>query len=257
MFALIIFMEATKPTPINWFPSYASHHKIPYGTYVLNKEFKKLFRGTEVKTINQAPYQFLQDTTKNGTYFFLNGTLNFGKEEFNELLKFVERGNDVFMSTNGASIDTLGLETKQLVSNAFKEHAYYKLLNTNLDTTTYAFDRKNSNLVFSKIDTLKTTVLGALVIKNSDTVNEATGINFIKTMHGKGHFYFHTLPLAFTNYSMLKDNNHKYVASALSYLDDSKPIFYDGYYKAGKTQITSPMHYILSSNNLRWAYYTA
>lgn len=257
MFALIIFMEATKPTPINWFPSYASHHKIPYGTYVLNKEFKKLFKDTEIQTINQSPYQFLQDTTKNGTYFFLNGTLNFGKEEFNELLKFVERGNDVFMSTNGASIDTLGLETKQLVSNAFKEHAYYKLLNINLDTTTYSFDRKNSNLVFSKIDTLKTTVLGALVIKNSDTVNAATGINFIKTTHGKGHFYFHTLPLAFTNYSMLKDSNHKYVASVLSYLDDSKPIFYDGYYKAGKTQVTSPMHYILSSDNLRWAYYTA
>jgi hypothetical protein len=257
MFALIIFMEVSKKKPINWSPSYATNHKIPYGTYVLTEQFKELFKNTTVTTINRPPYQFLKDTTQNGTYFFVNGTLNFGQEEFNELLKFAARGNDVFMSTNGATIDTLGIETKQLASNAFKEQAYYKLLNTSLDTTTYAFDRKNSNLIFSEIDTLKTTVLGKLILKNSDSIYQGSGINFIKVKHGKGQFYFHTMPLAFTNYGLLKDNNHQYVASVLSYLDASKPIFYDGYYKTGKAKISSPLHYILSSDNLRWAYYMA
>ena len=250
-------METGKKTPINWYPSYATHHKIPYGTYILTEEFKELFKNTEVRTINQSPYQFLKENQENGTYFFVNGTLNFGKAEFDELLKFVARGNDVFMSTNGAKIDTLNLETGQLATNVFNERSFYKLLNKNLDTTTYGFDKKNSNIVFKEIDTLKTTVLGNLIIKNSDSVQEATGANFIKLKHGKGEFYFHTFPLAFTNYALLKDNNHQYVASVLSYLDESKPIFYDGYYKTGKTKITSPMYYILSSDNLRWAYYTA
>ena len=257
MFALIIFMEATKPKPINWFPSYASHDKIPYGTFILSEEFKELFKDTEVRIINKVPYQFLKDTTLKGTYFFVNGTLNFGKEEFNEILKFVERGNDVFMSTNGASIDTLHLQTKQLATNVFKERSFYQLLNKHLDTTEITFDRKTSNIVFSEIDTLKTTVLGKLIIKNSDSIKEAEGINFIKYTHGKGKFYFHTFPLAFTNYNLLKDNNHQYVASVLSYIDSNKPIFYDEYYKTGKRKITSPMHYILSSDNLRWAYYIA
>jgi len=257
MFALIIFMESNKPKPINWFPSYATHHKIPYGTYVFTKEFKELFKDSEFKTIQQPPYQYLKDTTQNGTYFFVNGTINFGKDEFNELLKFIERGNDVFISTNGANIDTLSLETKKLTTSAFKEQSYFKLLNKNLDTTTYNFDNRNSNIVFSEIDTLKTTVLGKLIIKNSDSIFEGEGVNFIKYKHGKGQFYFHTFPLAFTNYSMLKGDNHKYIASVLSYIDEEKPILYDGYYKTGKTKITSPMHYILSSNNLRWAYYVA
>jgi len=257
MFALIVFMEVNKKEPINWFPSYAAHHKIPYGTYVLTEEVKELFKDTEIRRINQPPYQFLQDTTQYGTYFFVDGAINFGKEEFNELLKFVARGNDVFMSTNGATIDTLNLETKQLTTNAFNERSFYKLLNRNLDTTAYEFDKDNSKIVFSEIDTLKTTILGKLIIKNDDSVEEASGVNFIKYKHGKGQFYFHTLPLAFTNYVVLKDNNHQYVASVLSYIDESKPIFYDGYYKTGKTKITSPMHYILSSDNLRWAYYTA
>ena len=257
MFALVIFMEASKKTPISWFPSYATNHKIPYGTYVLTEELPQLFKDTEIRTIHQPPYQFLKDTTQNGTYFFVDEKLNFGKEEFNELLKFVARGNDVFISTNGANIDTLNLATKQLATNVFKERSFYRLLNKNLDTTTYAFDKKNSNIVFYEIDTLKTTVLGKLIIKNSDSVQEASGVNFIRYKHGKGQFYFHTLPLAFTNYALLKDNNHQYVASVLSYIDESKPLFYDGYYKTGKTKITSPLYYILSADNLRWAYYTA
>ncbi len=257
MFALIIFMEASKPKPINWFPSYATNHKIPYGTFVFTEEFKKLFKETEIKTITEPPYQFLKDTTQNGTYFFVDGALNFGEVEFEELLKFVARGNEVFMSTNGANIDTLNLKTKQLATSFFKEESFYKLLNKNLDTTEYMFDRKNSNIVFSEIDTLKTTVLGKLIIKDSDSIKGAEGINFIKYKHGRGQFYFHTFPLAFTNYSMLKDANHQYISSVLSYIDESKPIFYDDYYKTGKSKITSPMHYILSSDNLRWAYYTA
>jgi len=257
MFALIIFMEASKKTPISWSPSYATNHKIPFGTYVLTEELTKVFKDTEVRTINQPPYQFLKDTTQNGMYFFVDGAINFGKEEFDELLKFVARGNEVFMSTNGANIDTLNLATKQLTTNVFVEHSFYKLLNKHLDTTAYAFDKKNSNIVFSEIDTLKTTVLGKLIIQGSDSVQAASGVNFIKYKHGKGQFYFHTFPLAFTNYALLKDNNHQYVASVLSYIDESKPIFYDAYYKTGKAKITSPLYYILSSDNLRWAYFTA
>lgn len=257
MFALIIFMEYTKAKPINWFPSYASHHKIPYGTYVLDKEFKSLFKNTEVRKIKQAPFEFLKDTTLTGTYFFVDGALNFGKEEFYKLLKFVERGNEVFISTNAVTIDTLGLDTKQLTTSTFKEYSYYKLLNKYLDTTEIPFDKKTSNSFFYKIDTLKTTALGKLIIKDKDSVKVEEGINFIKYNHGKGVFYLHTFPQVFTNYGMLKDNNHTYVASVLSYINDKNTIFYDTYYKTGKERITSKMYYVLNSDSLRWAYYTA
>lgn len=249
-------MEVNKPKPINWFPSYASHHKIPYGTYVLSKELKSLFKETEIKTISKPPYQFLKDTLLNGTYFFVNGELNFGKEEFNELLEFVARGNDVFIATNGANIDTLNLETRQLATSVFKEHSYFQLLNKQLDTTVYPFDRKTSNIVFNELDTIHTTELGKLMIKNSDSVVVAEAVNFIKLKHGKGTFFFHTFPEAFTNYNLLKGQNHQYVSSILSYINPKKTIYYDAYYKAGKTKVTSPMHYVLSSDNLRWAYYT-
>ena len=110
-----LYIESTKKQPINWFPSYAAKHKIPFGTYVLKKELNNLFPSSEIKTIEIPPYIYLADTTRVGTYFFVDNALNFGDAEFFRLMKFVERGNDVFISTHGMNIDTLNFETERLL----------------------------------------------------------------------------------------------------------------------------------------------
>jgi len=258
----IIYIESIKPKEINWFPSYAAKHKIPYGTYILRNELPSLFSNKGVTDVHQSPYLFLKDSTNRGTYFFVDNALNFGKDEFNELLKFVDRGNDVFISTNGVHIDTLNVETKQLSTTAFEENAYQKLVNKSLDKKEYHFDRDFSKAYFSKTDTLKTTILGELIIKNENDSIVSSKPNFIKTKFGKGTFYLHTFPQAFTNYNMLLDNNYEYVASVLSYLNSTSSssdntILWDAYYKTGKSNISSPMYYILSSKHLKWAYYIA
>ncbi|WP_418644951.1 DUF4350 domain-containing protein [Tenacibaculum insulae] len=264
----IAYVESIKPKEINWFPSYDAKHKIPYGTYVLHKEMTTFFSEKGMRDVYQAPYLFLKDSTNKGTYFFVDGQLNFGKEEFNELLKFVKRGNNVFIASNGVNIDTLGVKSKRLSTTAFEEKAYQKLVNKNLNTSEYYFDRDFAKAYFSEIDTLKTTVLGELLIKNENDSIVSRKPNFIKTNFGKGAFYLHTFPEAFTNYNMLLNKNYEYVASVLSYLSnksekqytnfsDNSTILWDAYYKTGKSGISSPMYYILSSKHLKWAYYIA
>jgi len=252
----IIYVENSKPKPINWFPSYAAKHKIPYGTYIVRNELKNLL-GVEITDVKIPPYRFLQDTTKTGTYIFINDAVNFGKEEFNELLNFVDRGNDVFLSTHGAKIDTLGLETKNAYTVAYEQKPFFKLYNKNLSTKEFDFDRPLYNTHFKKIDTVKTIVLGKTGFINKDGERISEGINFVKYPYGKGNFFFHTFPEAFTNYYILNSSNREYTTSVLSYIDKSKPIYWDAYYKAGKSKITSPMHYLLSSKHLKWAYYMA
>ena len=251
----IIYVESTKPTPINWFPSYVSKHKMPYGTYVLHHELKNIFPKTEVNDIKIPPYIYLKDSTRKGTYVFIDEAINFGEEEFNELLKFVHRGNDVFIATHGINIDTLHLKTEQLVSAALDEYPFFKLINKNLSHKEFDFDRGLFNTTFKKVDTAFVTALGktGYVDKNDERVAE--GINFIKQRYGSGTFYFHTFPEAFTNYYILKSPNQQYTASVLSYLDPSKPILWDTYYKTGKSRIASPMHYVLITKSLKWAYY--
>jgi hypothetical protein len=251
----IMYADATKTKPISWFPSYAAKHKTPYGTYVLKTQLPSLFPNTTVREINQPPFQFLADSTRSGTYFFVNGYLNFDKAEFKRLLAFVARGNAVFVATNGANIDTLGIETQQIVTTALEENFKVALLNPAFSKDSFAFDRPSTNLVFSKIDTLKTTALGKLMVTNEDNEAVSEGVNFIKHKHGKGTLYFHTAPLLFTNYNLLKATNDRYIENVLSYIDADQPFLWDAYYKNGKSKITSPMQYVLGSKNLKWAYY--
>jgi len=254
---LMVYAESVKPKPINWFPSYASKHKIPYGTYVLRHELERLFPETKINDVKIPPYIYLKDTTKTGTYLFIDQAINFDEDEFARLLQFVKRGNDVFISTHGINIDTLNLETEGISSTTLDQYPFFKLINKNLSTKEFDFDRNFYNTTFTKVDTTLATILGKTGYVNKNEERVAEGINFIKQSYGKGNFYLHTFPEAFTNYYILKSPNQQYTASVLSYIDSSKPILWDAYYKTGKSRIASPMHYILNSKSLKWAYYMA
>lgn len=253
----LIYLETIKKKPVNWFPSYVSSHKIPFGTFVLHEELPNLFPSVEIKDVKIPPYIYLEDTTRVGTYFFVDEALNFGDDEFLRLMKFVERGNDVFISTHGMNIDTLNFETERLVSKNLEENLFFKLKNKAFRGKEYSFDKPFVNQVFKKIDTLNTTVLGITGYVNSDNERTEEGINFVKCSFGKGNFYLHTFPELFTNYVVLKSPNQQHTANVLSYLSDDKPILWDSYYKTGKSSISSPLHYLLSSKYLKWAYYMA
>ncbi len=252
-----IYLESTKKQPVNWFPSYVAKHKIPYGTFIVREEMLQLFPDVTIKNIKIPPYIYLEDTTRVGTYFFADEAMNFGDTEFLRLMKFVERGNDVFISTHGMNIDTLNFKTERLVSKNFDEKVFFKLYNRAFKGREYTFDRPFVNQVFTKIDTLNTIVLGITGYTDSNNVRTEEGVNFVKFTFGKGNFYLHTFPEIFTNYSMLKASNHQHTANVLSYLRDDIPILWDSYYKTGKSKITAPMHYLLSSKHLKWAYYFA
>ena len=261
LFVLLIFgyiyLESTKKQPINWFPSYVAKHKIPLGTYVLNKELSTIFPSSNIEIVSVPPYVYLQDSTRIGTYFFVDEALNFGDAEFLRLMKFVARGNDVFISTHGMNIDTLNFETERLVSKNLDEKVFFKQLNKAFKGKEFTYDRPFINQVFTKIDTTNTTILGITGYVNSNEERTEEGINFVKHSYGKGNFYLHTFPEVFTNYTILNETNHQHTANILSYLRDDIPILWDAYYKTGKSKITSPLQYLLGSKYLKWAYYMA
>jgi len=251
----MLYSESAKKKSINWFPTYAKKHKIPYGTYVLYHSLKDLFPDSKIKDIRKVPYLFLKEKKQTGTYLFIDTGINIDEETQNKLLDFVERGNTVFVSTSGYNIDTLGIETKTIRPDGMDETPFFKLYSPSFKNKEYSFDRQFSNVVFSEIDTLNTTVLGQSGYVNERGERSVSGANFIKHHYGEGDFYFHTFPEAFTNYQILNSPSHLYVAGVLSYLEDPEILFWDMYYKTGKSQISSPMHYILTSKSLKWAFY--
>ncbi len=258
---ILTYLEASEPEPINWFPSYAKSDKIPLGTYVAHDIMKQNFTEENFKDINQPPYEFLTDNeTIDGTYFFVNGDVNFGEDELNKILHWVERGNTLFVSAKTIErnlLDTLNLESDNLVSlDDISTKPIVELSNRNLKAASpYLYDRDIYNPYFSAVDTTETVALGVMQLYNDTLKIKDPKINYIRQKFGDGEILLHTFPEAFGNYFLLKEENYKYTQNLLTYIDPNQQLLWDNYYKSGKTFYTSPLYLLLNNRYLKWAYY--
>ncbi|MEM1260232.1 MAG: DUF4350 domain-containing protein, partial [Bacteroidota bacterium] len=113
---LLLVFEYNKPKKINWFPSYVTNHTIPYGTKVINDLLPNYFPLTQ--QVYRTPYEFLSRIDSlNGTYLFVNGSIELGKTDLREVLSWVEKGNHLFMASKSFEyklLDTLGLEVSSI-----------------------------------------------------------------------------------------------------------------------------------------------
>lgn len=255
----VFLLESTKKKTINWFPSYASQDKIPYGTYVFHEILKNKIGNGKLVENRVPPFEFLRDSTQNGTFIFVNQSVNFGDDEGEKLLNFVSRGNDLFIASEKIEsflLDTLGLETKRVEDDENFDNLHTVNLNhPNLHAPeNYLLEKSRDNFYFSKVDSVAAILGTTNFIKEKDTVNTERP-NFVCVPFGKGKIYLLTVPESFTNLFLLKNNNKNYTAGLLSYIDFKNPIIFDNYYKNGKLYYVSPMHVILENSSLRWTYY--
>ncbi len=66
----LLLLHYGKPKEVNWFPSFATHHKIPYGTYVLKDLTNTIFEDN-MRQVYIPPFEFLNaEEPQEGTYFF-------------------------------------------------------------------------------------------------------------------------------------------------------------------------------------------
>lgn len=259
---VIVFFEITKPKDINWFPSYAKQHKIPFGTYVFQEQLERIFSESEITNIDRPPYEYLnKNESIFGTYIFINNNLSFDATELETLLDWTSKGNTLFIASeiiDEKILDTIDAKNKVIstinnLDNRYKIQLKNKALN---NRAIYHFDKANFLYYFNKIDTLNAAVIGVIDNETKDSTSiENEHVNIIKQNFGKGKIIISTFPQAFTNYFILKSPNQNYTSGLLSYFDVSKPIYVDQYYKSGKTFYTSPMRVVLNTKELKWAYY--
>lgn len=255
----LVILESLEKEPVNWFESYINQDKIPFGSYVLFESLSQN-KSTDITLVDVPPYEFLQDTVHQGTYFFLNNNVYFDKDELNTILNWVSKGNNVFLSANSISKptkDSLGLQTETLLST--KDMRQRPLLNLSnpkfKQDSAYDFGRTSYVSYFNEIDTLKTTILGYADYLNENRAIKENYVNFIKLPYGKGSLTLHLFPKAFTNYFMLMEDNISYTEHALAYLNTNDKIYWDRHYKSGQTFQTSLMYVLFSNKYFKWSYY--
>lgn len=260
---LIIINEYNKPEEINWFPSYAKHSKIPFGTFVFHEQMERLFSKENIVNVERPPYEYLNNNAISGTYLFINNRVDLDPIELDALLNWTSKGNTLAIASGSISktlLDTLNLEQSLIsnfdnLNNAYKLELKDKTLN---EGRSYTFDKAEFLYHFSTLDSLNTEVIGSIDKASKAHLNPKDSFkNVIKHPFGDGDIILSTFPQAFTNYFILEAPNQKYTAGLLSYLDPTRPIYLDNHYKSGKKISTSPLYVFLKAKQLKWAYYIA
>lgn len=255
----VIYVDAVRPKPVDWSPSYVLRDKIPFGLYVFDQESKTVLPKRNIVKVRKSAYEFLDenydysqdvDSYKvKGTILSICDTYIIDDESTKEMFYFVSHGNSAFISTqNLPEIFTDSLNIKLDADYDFKSQIDCWLANPSLGTQKYDLSKGGNNAYFSSIDTLTTTILGYQSGKNNKRVN------FIKVPYKKGNFYIHLQPNAFTNYQLLKDNHYQYTEKVLSYLPKGT-VYWLVKQQEGVTESQSTLRYILSQPALKYAWY--
>lgn len=251
---VLTWLETSVKEEINWNPSYTHIDEIPLGSKVFYESWKRI-SGDNLELLKIPPYEFLNTEESGGTYFFFDRQINFDDDELDHLLNWVAEGNTVFISAHDFSKnlkDTLNIETgSEIDVEGFTEAQDLNFYNPKIRLQKDAeFDKQVTKAFFTEIDTLNHTALG--FTRRNKMLPK---INFIRTGFGDGSILLHTAPQVFSNYFMLKDRNDTYTSNLLAYLPAGK-VYWDAYYKTGKSFYSSSLYILLNNRSLKWAYYT-
>jgi len=260
LLVVIIYVDANRPKPINWMPTYELNDKIPFGLYIFEQESASLLKNDSIKKTSVTAYEYFDTDFDNydstgttyatkGTFFSISEYYDIDEESTQELLYFAERGNSVFISAKDFSKklqDSLKFEMDSEMPT--EKGLSLSLTNPKLGRTNYLFYEGAGTTYFSKIDTVTTVVLGHQISEKKKNVN------FIKIPYKSGYFFLHTQPVAFTNFHLLKKNHYSYTEKVVSYFPKEQLIWLiKG--QTGETISQSPMRFILNQPALKYAWF--
>jgi hypothetical protein len=244
-----LIAQYNKPTPTNWAPTYAIKDKIPYGTYILYNRIKDILPSASIQQSKTAVYTTLKSKKLYKTaYIIVAQNTDISKTDLEQLIKYMQAGNDVFIATY--DLGKIRKELKVQTSTAMSsEGSTLNFTNPELKTdANYGFERGIGSQYFSKLDTGKTTILG---------VNANNKPNFIRYNYGKGNLYLIAEPGFYTNFNLLDKYGAEYAAKTLSYLHGNKQLIFDEYFSAQKNTTTDMLRVFFKHPELEFAYYLA
>ena len=253
---IIAFIDLASDKQIDWSKTYDQRDKIPYGLYVVREELSDIV-GDEVKIedFTSTNYEFLkgflEDKQQASLVYIVNGFYE-GKEVTRELLKFVERGGEVFISANDLPyylLDTLAVTQQFHYPNNFNEAIDVEDRAFSLvDGHTAHYKDLDYPGLFCNLDSTSNSIIGFFVARDKEIPN------FIEIKRGKGRFLLHLEPLMFANYYMLKRQNYTYGAAALKLLSNKEIYWYDSTFKS-TVESKTPLRVLLQHDGLRQAWY--
>jgi hypothetical protein len=251
-FLIYVAFQIITPKPINWTISLAHEDKNPFGTFVLDNIIDDLF--SDVSKSYLTSYE-RQDSLQSNQLII---TTNFfpDPDDLDVLMNHIYDGGNVFISAHNFTpllSDTLGFRVADYLFDADftqnlqeNDSTILYFVNASMNPAdSFRYQRNNIYRRFSEIDT---------AVMEVTAVNDLNQPVTVRVTHGDGSLILNTTPLAFSNYYLLKDENHQFAERSLSMLPDM-PLHWAEYYMQGRRESRTPLRYILSQPSLTWAYY--
>lgn len=254
---IIAFIDLASDKQVDWTKSYDQRDKIPYGLYVTRQELPEILGNkARIEDFTSTNYEFLKTflpgKEQSSVVYVINGFYE-GKEVIRELVSFVDRGGEVFISANSFPrplLDTLGVKQQYYYPHHFDAVLDIKEKPFSLTDGKKAYykDLEYPGL-FYDMDTAGVSMVGYWGVEDRELPN------FLEIKRGEGRFLLHLEPLMFTNYYMLQQPNFVYGAAALKLLTHNEIYWYDSKFKEGG-KANTPLRVILQKDGLRQAWYT-
>ena len=185
-------------------------------------------------------------------YLLIAGEVRMDEYDFEELVKYMNKGNNVFIAAYKLSdflSDTLKLGMNSRLNYGQKTGTPVNFVNPTLkENSNYIFDKGLGDQYFSKVDTSKAVALGR---------NVHGEVNFVKYSFGKGALYILPSPQLLCNYNLLNPRGAAYISKALSYLPAAGQVLWDENNTRGNVDEGSVLRVLFKHDQLRWAYYLA
>jgi hypothetical protein len=270
-----VLHSALQPRPFNWWRSYHPLDRSPYGTYVLFDQLLNFFPEHRTKRYKREDFDQYWETMQfthigdesDSTYgyslpdtvaakpfniFLINNSFLPGEQSTAALLQHVKKGNHAMIAAD--AMDSLFLSRWGLTLDTL---AASQMSADSLDA---AFDLRmqdNSQAVLSPFAQL--TYFSRYTSEADILMRNAHGqVLALAVAEGQGQFIFCTLPLAFTNYNLLKKDRMPaaYLIRQLPEADTYWTQSLSDPYQRDYADRRSLLAFVHSQEALTWAFYT-
>ncbi len=246
---LLIVLEARTPAPIDWSPNLSRYYRSPYGTKLVHERLPDLFK-EGVSTVHGGIYETAQksyDRPGPVTHMFIHTLFTPDDLQLDALLEQVNNGDDVFIAAAALSngLDSV-LDLVSDRSFGLSEKLTLRFLELPEEKRGFSMEKYDYTGSYSKL------APGCTVL----AVNGSSEPIFIHVPYGEGAFWLCSVPLAFTNYHLLKEPNDEFISTVFSYLPQ-QPVLWDEHYKVGRLGRDTPLSWLLSNTATKWALYLA
>jgi hypothetical protein len=270
--ALLLFLNPASNKKFIWEENYKHDNKQPYGAEILYKLLEDYQPNSPV-TLNKdslSKESLYNAWFDHKTYFFIGEHQYLNETESQHLLEFAKRGNTVMVISSNPDFHLL-----QTIDSA-AVHAEQAIFfpNSSLDvlvkfTDSIPKQANKFNFHFQNVDKKELYSFKYFnpeyIAQNSSIVPLSAfkngQVNFITAQVGKGRIFYHSNPIFFSNYHLIKKQGAQHAARVLSYLKPGEIIWdvksqewsseFEPPERGAKGQ--SPLSFILGNEALRTA----